>query len=72
MKVILIDWNAYGNAFIEELFKKRGYDVRKFAFDGHAKSNNRLTAAKELSGLIGSFTPDYVFSYHYFPDIIVF
>ncbi|SCY05450.1 spore maturation protein CgeB [Lachnospiraceae bacterium XBB2008] len=69
MKVILIDWNAYGNKNIEDLFAARGYDVRKVSFDGHAKGTEKDKALKDLRGSLDSFSPDYVFSYHYFPDV---
>ena len=69
MKVLLIDWNAYGNKNIEDLFRARGYDVRKASFDGHAKGAEKEKALKELRGCLVSFLPDYVFSYHYFPDV---
>ncbi|MBO4899351.1 MAG: glycosyltransferase [Lachnospiraceae bacterium] len=69
MKVILIDWNAYGNKNIEDLFGARGYDVRKTSFDGHAKGAEKEKAVKDLRECLESFSPDYVFSYHYFPDV---
>ncbi len=69
MKVILIDWNAYGNADIEETFKKRGYDIRKCAFDQHASSDKKKMLLDDLRDAVTSYRPDYVFSYHYFPDI---
>ncbi len=69
MKVILIDWNAYGNKNMEGLFRSRGYDVRKVSFDGHAKGAKKEKALKDLRECLASFAPDYVFSYHYFPDV---
>ena len=69
MKVILIDWNAYGNADIEDVFKRRGYEVSKCAFDTHAPSDRKQMMLKDLHDAVTSSHPDYVFSYHYFPDI---
>ncbi len=69
MKVILIDWNAYGNADIEEVFKVRGYNVIKCVFDTHASSDKKQVMLKDLRDAATSSHPDYVFSYHYFPDI---
>lgn len=69
MKVLLIDWNAYGNKNIEELFKARGYDVHKVTFDGHMQGAGKENALKVLRGCLAPFSPDYVFSYHYFPDV---
>lgn len=69
MKVILIDWNAYGNAEIEETFKARGYEMRKCAYDSSAPADKRKHQMDDLRSAMDGFRPDYVFSYHYFPEI---
>ena len=69
MKVIMIDWNAYGNAEIEETFRSRGYDVHKRPFDSGAPADKRECQLSELRSAIESLGADYVFSYHYFPQI---
>ena len=69
MKVIMIDWNAYGNAEMEETFRARGYDLRKCAFDSGAPADKRERQLAELRSAIDGFGADYVFSYHYFPQI---
>ena len=69
MKVIMIDWNAYGNAEMEETFRARGYEVSKCAFDSGAPAEKRGRMLDDLRSAMDGFRPDYVFSYHYFPEI---
>ena len=69
MKVLLIDWNAYGNDAIEGIFLMRGYDIRKVSYNGHLKGSEQTKALQEFKDCLNSFSPDYVFSFHYFPNI---
>ncbi len=68
-KVLQIEWDAYGNAEMTALFQKRGYEVRKAPFNEHMKGEEKAAALADFSAALESFHPDYVFSWHYFPDI---
>ncbi len=70
MKVILIDWNSYGNIYMKSLMEERGYDVCLFPFDDRKKGEDMESQKKNLSELLsGAQSFDYVFSYNYFPEI---
>lgn len=69
MKVILIEWNAYGNEYMYKTMVSRGYDVLKVPYDSHLAGVDRDSQLDALTDAIVSFKPDYVFSYHYFPNI---
>ena len=62
-RIIQIDWNAYGNSDMTAVFNHRGYEVRLCAYDKHEKITSNLQES------ISVFSPDYVFSFHYFPEI---
>ncbi|MCR4895666.1 MAG: glycosyltransferase [Lachnospiraceae bacterium] len=69
MKVVLIDWNSYGNVSIERLFAKNEYLVKKTPFSERMSREEREKAASELRSLLQCFVPDYVFSFNYFPPV---
>ncbi len=68
-RVIQIDWNAYGNADIKETFIRRGYELAGEGFDSRLPYDKRKVMLDGLRSIINTFHPDYVFSYHYFPEI---
>ncbi len=70
MKVILIEWNSYGNEYMRSLMKERGYEVVPFYFDDRKTGAEMDDQKKELSELLSTADRfDYVFSYNYFPEI---
>lgn len=69
MKVVLIDWNSYGNEYMLALMKSRGYEVTLCPYDDKKAGKSRDIQIKEAAELIGAALPDYVFSYNYFPAI---
>lgn len=67
MKVLIIDWNSYGN--MEPVYVRRGAQVSKCTIDTHAVGDARLLQEKDVENRIVEFDPDYVFSYNYFPFV---
>ena len=68
-RVIQIEWNAYGNADIKDTFIRRGYELAGYGFDSRLPYDKRKVMLDGLRSNIDGFHPDYVFSYHYFPEI---
>jgi spore maturation protein CgeB len=69
MKVVLIDWSSYGNATVEKLFARNGYNFRKVAFSERMTREEQALAREKLGEVLGGFRPDYVFSFNYFPPV---
>ncbi|MCR4617401.1 MAG: DUF3880 domain-containing protein [Lachnospiraceae bacterium] len=70
MKVLLIDWNSYGNEYMKSLMTQRGYKVVLRAFDDKKTGKEMEDQKRELSEALGTADkPDYVFSYNYFPEV---
>ena len=70
MRVILIDWNSYGNKYMKALMAQRGYDVLLCPFDDKKSGSAMEEQKKNLSDMLGcALSVDYVFSYNYFPEV---
>ncbi len=69
MKILLVDWNSYGNKSIEALFRRRGYEVMKAPYEEKGPADLRKARAEDFAQAIQSYRPDYVFSFNYFPVI---
>lgn len=67
MKVVIIDWNSYGN--IEPALVRRGNEVIKCAIDTHAKGEAMAQRNALVELCIKENRPDYVFSFNYFPFV---
>ncbi len=68
MKIIVIDWNAYGLPDVKEALKNLGHELSYVDFD---KNNVRSDPKFEkiLERMINEDRPDAVFSLNYFPVI---
>lgn len=64
MKVLIIQWNSYGNP--EPFYKRRGDEVLSVPVDTHADGTKQENQSKIVTQSISEFKPDYVFSYNYF------
>ncbi len=69
MKILLVEWNSYGNKSIEALFRQRGYEVMKAPYEEKGPADLRKARAEDFAQAIQSYRPDYVFSFNYFPVI---
>lgn len=68
MKVLMLEWNSFGNEDIVTAFMELGYDLKRIPF-----SNKELHYDEEIintiTAEIKSYSPDFVFSFNYFPII---
>lgn len=69
MKAILIDWNAYGNKEVLTVLKEKGYDITSCSYDTYMPLNDKVKALSDFREAITAVHPEFVFSYHYFPEI---
>ncbi len=70
--ILFIEWKSFGNVFIQEAFRKCGYDVECMALD-QKKIDTRLDAAytERLAKRLLSKPYFCVFSFNYFPIIAI-
>ena len=68
MKILMMEWNSFGNEDIIAGFKELGHTVKTMPF-----SNKELHQDEkiehEIINAIREFSPDFVFSFNYFPII---
>ncbi|MCR4641281.1 MAG: DUF3880 domain-containing protein [Lachnospiraceae bacterium] len=69
MRVIIIDWNSYGNESMKALMHRKGYHVATSAYNEHLSREEREAQVKRLSRILEEDGADYVFSYNYFPPV---
>ncbi len=69
MKVLIADWDSYGDENMEALMKRLGYDLRKSPYVEKMPKEVRDEQLADFASALDSFRPDYVFSYNYFPPI---
>ena len=68
MKILMMEWKSFGNEDIIESFKELGHKVKRIPFSNeHVHSDEKVEASivKEIQ----DFSPDFVFSFNYFPII---
>ncbi len=69
MKILIADWDSFGDRDIEEVFAAKGFDVVKSPY---VESEPEPVTTKQLADFaetIASTHPDCVFSYNFFPPI---
>lgn len=68
MKVLMLEWNSFGNEDIVTAFLELDYELKRIPF-----SNKELHYDEEIintiTAEIKSYSPDFVFSFNYFPII---
>lgn len=67
-KVLFIDWNCYGGQDMKTVLRGLGVNLALFPFSSKTDRNDAVFEEK-LGEAIRSFSPDFVFSFDYFPVI---
>lgn len=68
MKILMMEWKSFGNEDIIQGFKELGHTVKTVPFSNeHVHSNERIES--DIIKEIRRFSPDFVFSFNYFPII---
>lgn len=68
MKILMMEWNSFGNEDIISGFKELGHTVKNMPFSNKEIHHNEEVEA-EIVKNIQEFSPDFVFSFNYFPII---
>ncbi|MCI7042055.1 MAG: DUF3880 domain-containing protein [Lachnospiraceae bacterium] len=68
MKILYMNWNSYGNLDMQAALKKMDYELLLYDFATKTERND-VAFEKNLGECIMHFTPDFVFSFDYFPVI---
>ena len=68
MKILFMEWKSFGNEDILSAFQKMGHTVKRCPFSNKELRSNE-TVEKEILSAIQTFSPDFVFSFNYFPII---
>lgn len=69
MKILNIEWKAFGNQDMVDAFLAEGHDVAHFPFSKEADARNNPEAERRLSDTLHAESPDAVFSFNFFPII---
>ncbi len=69
MKVLIADWDSYGDENMEALMKGLGYEIRKSPYVEKMPQEVKDKQLADFALALDGFHPDYVFSYNYFPPI---
>lgn len=68
MKILIMEWKSFGNEDMISGFKELGHQVKTMPFSNeHVRSNEKIE--KDIIMEIRTFSPDFVFSFNYFPII---
>lgn len=68
MKILFLEWNGYGNEDIKDAYDEIGHKVVSFPFFPDSYRNDPAYEAS-LTNEIHKHTPDYVFTFNYYPVI---
>lgn len=71
MKVILLDWNSYGNKYIEKAFREMEFTVEKLPYDGKLHGKDAEQQENRLKELLYREKPDLVFGFNYIPAVSI-
>lgn len=67
-KILFLEWKSFGNDYIIEEFKRRGYEVDLFPFPRETEDvRNGTQITEKLAVHIMQERPAFVFSFNYFP-----
>lgn len=69
MKILNIEWEAFGIDDIKDAFRLEGHKVVGFSFSKDEDARHNPEAEKRLSSVLHREVPDVVFSFNYFPII---
>ena len=68
MKVLFIEWASFGNEDMKEAFAAEGHTLVCFPFSNREARQDKATELR-LTDTLRKETPDFVFSFNYFPLI---
>lgn len=68
MKILMMEWNSFGNEDIISGFKELGHTVKTMPFSNKEIHHNE-EVENEIVKNIRDFGPDFIFSFNYFPII---
>lgn len=67
MKILNIEWEAFGLEDIKDAFAAEGYDVSGFPFSKHENAVDNQEMEKRFRSVLYKEVPDVVFSFDYYP-----
>lgn len=68
MKILMLEWKSFGNEDIIAAFRDLGHSVKTVPFSNEEVHHHTETE-NQLIREIRSFSPDFVFSFNYFPVV---
>lgn len=68
MKILMMEWQSFGNEDMIAGFKELGHEVVTMPFTNEEMHHNK-EIEENIVGKIKEFSPDFVFSFNYFPII---
>ncbi len=69
MKILNIEWKAFGNQDIVDALLAEGHEVAHFPFSKEENSRKNPEAERRLSDTLRAESPDAVFSFNFFPIV---
>ncbi len=68
MKILMLEWKSFGNEDIKAAFKELGHTIKAIPFSNKEFHHDTETE-EHLIREIKAFSPDFVFSFNYFPIV---
>ena len=68
MKILMLEWKSFGNEDIIQALKNLGHTVKTIPFS-NKEVHHDTEIENELVSEIKAFSPDFVFSFNYFPIV---
>lgn len=68
MKILFLEWASFGNEDMKEAFRQEGHTLVCFPFSNKEARQDTATE-KRLTESLHKETPDFVFSFNYFPVV---
>ncbi len=68
MKILMLSWKSFGNEDIITAFKEMGHEVKPIPFSNKELHHDE-EMENELVSEIRTYSPDFVFSFNYFPIV---
>lgn len=67
-KAMLLEWESYGNQYIKTELRSIGYEIVSFPFSNYKQDTRKSEElAMKIASKILEVSPDFVFSFNYFP-----
>ncbi len=71
MKILNIEWNSYGNKYIEAAFKNNGFSIVSYKLPPDANMKNDEAVCSDVIRVLMESNADFCFSLNYFPIIAI-